>query len=475
MGGLREDGRPGIECWNRDRRGGRKRGLQTSLQTEIIDEIDRLIGRSAAGEVDFEALETAARSAALRLAAVAVQQRLNADHSDDSGPSLLGPCGHTTSLVDRRDKTFITVLGPMELKRAYYHCAECKSGFFPRDRSLGMAESGVSPGVLRMMGNTAALVSFEEGSVLIEQLAAVSVTAKMVERYAEALGAEIAEDEKQNTAALDQSPLPSTLYLGIDGTSVPIRSRELAGRKGKQSDGTAKTREVKLCTVWSAETQDEDGVPVRDPGSVSYTAAIESASTPDASLTRSEFADRVLREATRRRFCQASRQVVLGDGAAWIWNLSHELFPQAIQIVDRFHVKQHLSDVAKAIHPGNPAAVTRFVQPLYDLLDNGHLAKLLGSLRPHMDSCEEAKKCYHYLRRNRHRMRYSRFHQLGLCTSSGVVEAGCKVAIGVRLKRSGMHWTVRGANAIIALRCCILSGQFEDFWERRSMPQALAA
>ena len=73
-----------------------------------------------------------------------------------------------------------------------------------------------------------------------------------------------------------------------------------------------------------------------------------------------------------------------------------------------------------------------------------------------------------YVTRNRARPRYPEFRAQGLCTSTGVVEAGCKVAVGTRLKRAGMHWTVAGADAIIALRCCKLSGRFEDFWERRA-------
>jgi hypothetical protein len=83
-------------------------------------------------------------------------------------------------------------------------------------------------------------------------------------------------------------------------------------------------------------------------------------------------------------------------------------------------------------------------------------------------SSNEATKCAMYIIRNRRRMRYPKFHAQGLCTSTGVLEAGCKVVIGTRLKRTGAHWTISGANAIIALRCCKLSGRFEDFWERRS-------
>ena len=101
-------------------------------------------------------------------------------------------------------------------------------------------------------------------------------------------------------------------------------------------------------------------------------------------------------------------------------------------------------------------------------LDDGHLGSLLLSLRAHAEANEEARKCLDYLIRNHSRMRYPEFRSKGLSVSTGVVEAGCKVAIGTRLKRTGMHWTAAGADAIIALRCCKLSGRFEDFWERRS-------
>ena len=60
-----------------------------------------------------------------------------------------------------------------------------------------------------------------------------------------------------------------------------MRAAELEGRAGKQPDGSAKTREAKLCAVWSAEARDPQGQPVRDPGSVTYSGAIESAATRD--------------------------------------------------------------------------------------------------------------------------------------------------------------------------------------------------
>ena len=425
-----------------------------------------------ADTLDFEAVEVAVRRQALRLAARVVAQRLNADTSDHTGPTLACACGQPARYVGRRAKRFTSVLGELTLERAYYHCAACDTGVCPRDRALGLHGTSLSPAVSRMVGVVGALVSFAEGSELLRELAAVAVTPKHVERSAEALGREIAEDERRVVAPVPPAAVAPTLYLGMDGTGIPMRAAELAGRVGKQPDGSAKTREVKLCTVWSAEARDEDGTPVRDPGSVSYSAAIERAASRDTDDCPSDFAARVVREATRSGFDQAQRRVVLGDGAPWIWNLAGEHCPGALQIVDRFHAKEHLSDVAKALYGPTSDLAQAWAQRRYTELEGGDLDALLRALRTHALVTDEARKCVDYIERNRHRMRYPEFRAQGLCTSTGVVEAGCKVAIGTRLKRAGMHWTVAGANAIIALRCMKLSGRFEDFWERRSRARA---
>lgn len=414
----------------------------------------------------------AARRQALHLAACALEQRLNADRSDYPGPQLVCACGQEARYVDRRAKTFVSVLGPLRLERAYYHCVACGRGFCPRDRTLGLEGGSLSPAVTRMVAAVGALVSFQEGSELLKELAGVEVEPKQVERTAETLGAEIAQEEQGRVEAESSEPLPSSLYLGMDGTGVPMRRSELQERTGKQADGSATTREVKLCAVWSAESRDAEGHPVRDEGSVTYSAAIESAASADTDPQGSEFAQRVWREARRRRFDQAARRVVLGDGAPWIWNLAQELFPGAIEIVDRFHVQQHLSEVAKALYPTDLRRAHRWAEQQRQQLDTGQLGGIRQALRRQAAHCEEARKCADYLQRNQHRMRYPEFQAQGLCTSSGVVEAGCKVTVGTRLKRAGMHWSLRGANAIIALRCCRLSGRFEDFWERRAQRSA---
>jgi hypothetical protein len=413
----------------------------------------------------------AARRQALLLAAHALEQRLNADTSDHPGPELPCPCGAMARYRGRHEKTFTSALGPLRLERAYYHCDRCESGFCPRDKALRLEEFSLTPAVLRMTGSTASLVSFKESSELLKELAGVEVSVKQVERAAESLGAEIAADERKQVDNTGEMTAP-TMYLGMDGTGVPMRAAEVDGRAGKQDDGSAKTREAKLVTVWTAEGRDEEGTPVRDPGSISYSAGIESAASLDTNPELSEFASRVQREAARRGFSQVGRQAVLGDGSAWIWNTAQELFPEAVQILDRFHAKEHLSLVGKAVY-GDGAEGKAWTHARYEELDQGRLSAVVKALRVHIKH-KEARECIRYLWNNRARMRYAKFRAAGFCTSTGVVESGCKLVAGTRLKRSGMHWTVTGANSIIALRCSKLSGRFEDFWERRSERRAAA-
>lgn len=464
-----------LRCATSGACGGKKTAFQSVLQAEVIAEIETLVGTDAVDSWDFEAIETVIRRKAMYVAARAVERRINADTSDYVGPTVLCGCGQPARYAGRHDKTFESVLGLLKLSRAYYCCPVCETGFCPRDRALGLQGGSLTPGVLRMVGQVGARVSFEEGHELLTELAGLEVPTKHVERAAEALGREVAQDEQRvvETSGTDEAVAP-TLYLGMDGTGVPVRKEELVNRPGKQPDGTAKTREVKLVTVWSAEGRDEKGNPVRDKGSISYSAAIESAATRDTDKHPAEFAQRAVREATRRGFERAGRRVVLGDGALWIWNIAAEHFHDAIQIVDLYHAKGHLWDVAKDIYGAGSDLAEQWATKRRDELDKGKIDDILVALSVHAHANEEARKCFDYVTRNRHRMSYPAFRAQGLSVGSGVVEAGCKTAIAVRCKRAGMHWTVAGADAIIALRCCKLSGRFDDFWERRSASRGVA-
>ena len=255
-----------------------------------------------------------------------------------------------------------------------------------------MHATSLSPGVLRMVGLAASDFSFAAASDLLWELAAVRVETKQVERCAEALGREVAADERA-VAETVPSPAP-TMYFGMDGTGVPVRPAEVEGRRGKQPDGSAKTREVKLATAWTAEGRDKAGRPVRDRESVSYNAAVESAASRDTDPQPAAFAQRAYREAIRRGFDTADCQVVIGDGAPWIWNVAAEQFPGAIEIVDIYHAKQHLCDVAKAIYGPGTDLADQWARDRRAELDTGRLCAVVAALRIHVETTTRGAKVH---------------------------------------------------------------------------------
>jgi hypothetical protein len=252
------------------------------------------------------------------------------------------------------------------------------------------------------------------------------------------------------------------LYLELDGTGVPMVRAETQARPGKIDGLPAHTREVKLGCVFTQTGYDQEGFAIRDPDSTTYTGAIE---------TAEEFGQRLYAEACRRGWSRARKKVILGDGAEWIWNLADLHFPGALQIVDLFHARQHLWDLARLLYPGEDARQRQWILRHQPKLDDGKIEKLVSYLcsleTSSPELTETIRKTAAYFQRNAQRMRYPEFRRQHLFVGSGVIEAGCKTVIGSRLKQSGMFWTVRGANAIIALRCCRLSGRFEDYWEAR--------
>ena len=431
----------------------------------IKHEISDLVQQAVNGALDFETLEGVVRETSLRTGAAVLESMINAT-GNDIPPAITHPDdGTVLTYAGKRTKTFVTVLGEIALTRGYYTDGAGR-GYFPRDRNLGFDTDCLSGGVKRMIGHTAAILSFQESSLMIRNLAGLHVGSKQVERAGETLGQQIISTERSEV--VQAAACSATMYLGMDGTGCPMRKEETQGRTGKQPDGSAKTREVKLAVVFSADSRDSHGKPTRDVGSVSYNAAIESAATADVDESPSRFGQRVERETQRRGFDTAARRVVIGDGAKWIWNMADEQFPDAVQIIDLFHAKGTISNAAKAIFGAQSEFGAQWAKTCRDELEAGKLDSIIEKLEAFTENSKDARQCREYLITNRKRLNYPRFRKLGLCTSSGIVESGCKHVIGARVKQSGMHWTVRGANAIIALRCFKLSNRFDAFMDRRS-------
>ena len=290
-------------------------------------------------------LEQAMRAALATAGAALLEAVLSAEDGNAGSRAGCG-CGGQAAYAGVRDKTVTTVLGPVRLKRAWYHCRECKHGFAPRDQQLGIGGGSLSPGLSEMIALAGAEVSFARAAALLAGLAGVTISPRTIERSAEATGAAARAAAGAEAAAIrtrtiiplpPPEPVPDMLYAETDGTGVPVRASETEGRQGKSEDGKAGTREVKLARLFTVSRLDEDGRPVMDPGSSTYVATFDGKDAL-AELVQAEYL---------RRGGEHFRQVVaIGDGAAWIWTMAGKLYPHATHIVDIYHAREHLHDLA---------------------------------------------------------------------------------------------------------------------------------
>ncbi|MGH8335753.1 MAG: ISKra4 family transposase [Gammaproteobacteria bacterium] len=437
-----------------------------------VDQLLRVVfqDRRKSGRLDLEATEMAVRSALHRAGAAALSQLLQFPAPTEERRIVACPCGQQAHYRELRHKTVLTAVGQVQVSRPYYLCPDCHAGQCPADVELDIENTEFSPGVRRMQAMVGQEAPFDHGREQMKVLAGLEVTAKSVERTAEALGADIAQREQAQIRQALQLGLPVAggepipiLYVQRDGTGIPVVKKETVGRQGKSEGQPAHTREVKLGCVFTQTRWDKEGYPIRDLDSTTYTGAIETAEA---------FGQRLYREACQRGWSRALKKVVMGDGAEWIWNLAAEHFHDAIQIVDLYHARQHLRELARRLYPNDEGKQKGWMKAHQKrLLDQGKIERLVAALRAlksgNPEVAEKIRTEADYFERNAGRMRYPQFRRQHLFVGSGVIEAGCKTVVSARLKRSGMFWTVRGANAILAIRCSYLDGRFEDYWEGR--------
>lgn len=421
------------------------------------------------GRLDLEAVEMAMRAAMHRAGAAALSQLLQFDPPTSDEREIPCACGHRARYREMRARRVLTAVGQVELLRPWYLCPQCHNGQFPADVTLDIEKLDLSPGVRRMLALVGAEAPFDHGRQQMELLAGLQVTTKAVERTAESVGGDIAQRERMAMNQAKQLDLPiivgepiPILYVQMDGTGIPVVKKETEGRTGKTAGQPSHTREVKFGCSFTQTVWDEEGYAVRDPDSTTYTGAIE---------TAAEFGNRIYLEAWNRGLSRAEKKVIIADGAEWIWNLADQHFPGAIQIVDLFHARQHLWELARLFYPGDIPRQKQWILRHQPKLDGGKIEKLVRFIRgldaPTPSLAEAIRVESAYFERNAERMRYPEFRRQHLFVGSGVIEAGCKSVIGARLKQSGMFWTVSGANAIIALRCCLLNNRMETYWETR--------
>ena len=441
-------------------RRGQKKELTGPLLLAQSEEIQALIDRFTAAPATGETvqnLEGLIRTAIFKPATAlvgfllqAAAQRIEAAYRPLPGESRKG-------LVELQVQC---LFGTFPLQRQYYYHPGKKCGHYPADEGLGL-EVGYTPALARLMSLEGAKGIYEEAQLHLREAGGIEVEARQIHRVVDRIGPMAHRWQQEREFPPHEEPAP-IMYVSADGTGIPMRTSELIGRKGKQPDGSAKTRQVYLGCVFTQHGRDEKGHPVRDYHSTSYLSHLGPID---------EFAPMLRREALRRGMGNATHVVFLVDGAEGLECMGRDYFLGCTQIVDFYHAMEHASHVLVAWlgskeHPDFKARLHRWAKRL---LKNG-VNKLVTDARLESSGSSKAaavEDALGYFIRNAPRMQYCTFRKAGFFIGSGVVEAGCKTVIGSRCKQSGMHWGVPGAQHVLALRCINASGRLADFWKHR--------
>ncbi len=429
------------------------------------DLLPRLEKELAATVVDLDAVETALRGDAL--VAAAAQLRLLLEARDDAlDPPHCPHCGgRMARWGDKRPKTYMTRLGKVTVARRHYRCSACRTGLFPLDAALRLEGRTTTPGYERMVMAAAAEVGSRRAVTLLEELSGTRVSRSRFDRLARALGREVVAFERRDVPPA--AVIPTRPVVAADGTGVPIRPAELAGRAGKQADGTARTREAKLLRICEV-APDPKGRIKAVAGSITQSSVIDSARAPTTG-GMSEFAARVRREAQRRGVLDSAEAVILSDGAAWIEKTMRTVFAgmHLTFVLDLFHVLERLQEALKETLEDPVRRQTTFDR-IKARIKAGEAARVLAALATLAKSSPAIRAFVNYCRPNLHRMRYDVYTRQGLPCGSGLVEGGCRTVVVDRLKKSGSRWSVDGANAIMAIRCCQMNNRVADFFHWRA-------
>ncbi|MGH7942993.1 MAG: ISKra4 family transposase [Limisphaerales bacterium] len=356
------------------------------------------------------------------------------------------------------------IFGSSPLGRDYYYHAGKKQGHYPADDALGL-EVGYTLALAKLI----CLEGADEQTYLkaerhLEQTGGIPVSARQIQRVVQRVGS--GAQAWQEREALPGPCDAPVLYVSGDGTGVPMAPEELKGRKGKQADGSAKTRQVYLGCVFTQHKTDEQGHPVRDYESTTYVSSFKPID---------DFGPLLRREAIRRGLGSAGQVVLLIDGAAGLENMGKDCFKYCIQIVDFYHALEHAGLVLAALigknHPDYQKRLHRWAKRLLKDKVRNLIAQTRQECAGQPQSAE-VEKALGYFVRNVQRMQYGTFRSQGYFIGSGVVEAGCKTIIGSRCKQSGMFWSQSGAQNVLALCCIHSSRRLDEFWKHRLNQQA---
>jgi hypothetical protein len=298
--------------------------------------------------------------------------------------------------------------------------------------------------------------SYKEAEIMAQKFYDTGVTDSLIREVTEWAGEKVyyedwkrSRDIEENMKKIpDEGEKEGILYGFADGSMINTRIRNKDGSTWKEdklgemygSEDIKKRKSGKACSVERKEYVDVFG-------------SVE------------EFKALFFDAAIRNGYGKYKTTVMISDGAAWIHKMWDELFPDAVQILDLFHVKENIYSFGKLLFKGDASKYKPWAEDIIALVDAGKTEEALGKLKPY-----EKKKFnvpvvnpYHYIKTNQERMNYPLYRSLGYMVGSGPIESGTKSVVQRRCKQPGMRWNVPTAQHVLSLRAKMESGLWISF------------
>ena len=468
--------------------------MKQAMRAAIQAELERFfVQMQDLREGDLEHLEEQAVQTSQQMGRSLLEGLLNSQLREQRPVARRqGRCGHRQRLVGERPKELLSLLGPVTFMRPYYQClgvddaeASCTHGEAPDDTVWGVDERRTTSGVQREISYLCGRLTFEEAAESLCRHVPLGMSARQALTLMRPVGEALARAEDRQVKCLQAEAQQARsrpreqrktkqierLYIEVDGVLARMRRGSVPmEREERQRKGDV-YREIKAGAVFRAErgSQRSELVPgvyvdTPEPGSLRYVAR---------RTAKGGFDWLLYQLAEQGGLAHAQQVVVIGDGAPWIWNLAAEHFPGAVQIVDLYHAKEHVWEVAHAVFGTGSAEASAWATHACSLLEQGQtdaLVAAIAALPPIPPEPGQARsipeRAVDYFTIHAERMRYPVFRAQGMQLGSGIAEAACKTIVSTRAKRSGMRWTPEGIDALLPVRTSVLNGAYDSLWEQ---------
>jgi hypothetical protein len=417
---------------------------------------------------DLTEVERVVREASMRIGAKAVELRLAQEPLGYEGSSRAcddPDCGHDQRFVGHRPRTLSTLMGQVTIKRAYYHCKQCGCSCCPYDQRVGLGSEQMSVGLAKAAAMLAVVDPFIPAATILQELTGQRLGDRTIHGVARKVGRVASQRERELALAMATWSVPVQgiearpvrLYVAVDGVMVHRDQwneakcvtcywEQPAGQVG--SDGKGVSRQAR------------------------YAVRFESAE---------QFKAFVWSLAVRCGLESATEVVLLGDGAAWIWEqVAGVLGERTVCITDWYHVMEHVWNCGKTLFGQQTPQTTAWVKERETLLWDGRFGELIQRLEEEIRRTrspakrQAIKELVTYLQNQGDRIAYDRFRDAGYDIGSGRVESACKHVVANRMKRSGMIWSDDGAQELLSLRTAYLNGAWDQLWAENPMRKKAA-